>query len=108
MDCIHNARCRYTHGFYCEDCHTFFPKDSPTYRSGELLHSLWAVLNNINVDIYRKGKEPDGDIKKMQKEIGIGVKHDNYEDIITRAETLIAKYGKNSESASLVLGGNKK
>ena len=57
--CIHNARCRYLHGYYCEDCDTFFHKDSDTYRSDELLQSIWMVLHNINVDLSRAGKEKD-------------------------------------------------
>jgi len=103
VNCRHNARCRYTHGFYCEDCETFFSKDSPTYRAGELLSSIWMVLNNINVDRYRNDLEPSEDVSALIEEIGIGKRHENYEDIINRAEMVIATYGKNSNSASITL-----
>ena len=102
-ECPHNQRCRYTHGFHCEDCDTFFPIESATYRSGELLCSLWMVMNNINVDRHRNDLPDDPDVAAMKEEIGIGLKHDNYEDIIERAEKLIAEHGKNSESATVVL-----
>lgn len=105
QECIHNARCRYHDGFLCEDCKTFFGKDSPTYRSDELLSSIWMVLNNINADRHRAGLESLEDVAKLKEEIGIGKKHDNYEDIISRAEIIMAKHGKNSGSASMTLDG---
>ena len=103
MECAHNKRCRYTHGFYCEDCKTFFPKDSPTYRQDELMSSLWMAISNINAERYQKGLQPYNDIEAMKQEIGIGIKHDNYEDIITRAELLLAIHNKNSKSATITL-----
>lgn len=105
MSCRHNARCRYTHGFYCEDCHTFFSKDSPTYRSDELLSSIWMVLHNINAELGQADKEPIEEVTELADRIGIGIKHDNYEELITEAEKLMVKYGKNSESASFTLTG---
>ena len=101
--CSHNQRCRYTHGFYCEDCNTFFKKDSPTYRSGELLSSIWMVLNNINVDLFRAGEAKDEEVKKMKDKIGIGIVHDNYEELIEDAEVIMGKYRTNSEAANLEL-----
>jgi len=56
MKCNHKARIRYTHGFYCEDCNTFFDKDSPTYRADALLSSIWMVLHNINAESHRAKK----------------------------------------------------
>lgn len=102
--CIHNARCRYENGFYCEDCNTYFDKCSPTYRGGELLSSIWMVLHNINVDRMRQSLVADVAVAAMEERIGVGKQHDNYEDIISKAEALIAVYGKNSESASILLG----
>ena len=99
--CIHNARCRDTEGFYCEDCETYFAKDSPTYRSGELLSTLWMVLNNINVDVYANTGKYDPVIAALKEEIGIGEQHDNYEDIITRVEIAIHKYSKDANSANV-------
>ena len=102
-DCRHNARCRYTSGFYCEDCGGFFHKDSPTYRSDELISTLWMVLHNINALRYQKKLEPYADVAELLDTIGIGKKHENYEEIITMAEVLMQKYGQNSESATRTL-----
>jgi hypothetical protein len=39
----------------------------------------------------------------MKDEIGIGIKHDYYEELISKAEVIMAKYGKNSDSATIIL-----
>lgn len=103
MECIHNNRSRYTHGFHCEDCNTFFPKNSSTYRSGELLRSLWIVLHNINVLRYGKNLPEDIEVTEMKNKIGIKLEHIDYEGIISEAEKIISKYGKNAESATIIL-----
>jgi len=105
MKCIHNHRCRYTDGFYCEDCNTFFGKDTPTYRSGELLSSIWMVLHNINVDRVRAGNVVDVDVLSLKDEIGIGIgkKHENFEELISKAEIIMTNHLKNSNSASITL-----
>lgn len=103
MTCIHDQRTRYTHGFFCDDCHTFFGEDSPTYRSDELLSSIWMVLHNINVKRFRASLPIDQEIADLKEEIGIDKKHDNYEDMIKRAEIAMKKHAVSSESASLVL-----
>ena len=102
-NCIHDARTRGTEGFFCRDCDQYFHKDSPTYRSGELLSSLWMALNNISVGSFRAGK---GDIREaldMKAKIGIGVAHDNYEDLISEAEGILAKYGRDVNEAYVVI-----
>jgi len=104
VSCNHNARCRYTDGFYCEDCKIFFNKDSSTYRSGEMLSSIWMVLHNINVDRHRNSLPELKDVAEIKEEIGVGKRHDNYEDIIARAEVVMTKYGKNADSAVMTLG----
>lgn len=104
-DCIHNERSRYTHGFYCRECCTFFGKETPTYRSGELLSSIWMVLNNINVDLFREGKQRDVEVTELKDWIGIGKKHpEDYEEIIKESERIMFKYDRNSDSASITLG----
>lgn len=95
MNCIHNQRTRYTHGFYCEECNTFFAKDSAVYRQYELLPLLYIGLHNINVYRYRDNKKEYLDVIKLQDKIGVGVQHDNYEDLITEAEILLTKYNGN-------------
>jgi len=90
--CVHNERSRYTHGFQCNDCDTFFPKESPTYRRCEYLNTLWMRLHNIGVDFHRAGRKgtlEDDEVRKMRDKIGIGIKHDNYEELIAEAEIMI-------------------
>ncbi len=103
--CRHNKRSRYTHGFYCRDCNTFFTKASATYRSSELLVSIWMVLKNINAVESRAGRKPFDDVAEMMGKIGIGIRHGNFEELIAEAEVVMTKYGKNSESASMTIGG---
>ena len=103
VNCRHNARCRYTNGFHCEDCNTFFHKDSPTYRRGELLSTIWMVLHNINAQRSREGLDEDKEVAAMREKIGIGVDHENYEELITEAETVMWKHRVNSGSAQVVL-----
>jgi hypothetical protein len=63
------------------------------------------VLHNINADRLQNDLETFVEVERMCDKIGIGEQHDNYEDIISEAETLMLKYGKNSRSAEMVLGG---
>lgn len=70
--CDHNRVCRHTDGFHCYECDTFYGMDTPTYRSGELLTSIWMVLNNINADLHRAGKDRDSNVDRMKDKIGIG------------------------------------
>jgi hypothetical protein len=101
--CEHNQRCRYTHGFFCEDCGEFFGKDSPTYRSGEYLSTLWMVCHNINASALQAKKPEVPEALAMRDKIGIGIRHKNYEEIIAEAEALIAAHGTNTESATVLL-----
>jgi len=104
MECSHNQRTRYIDSFYCEDCNTVFDKNSSTYRSGELLDSIWNVLNNINVELSRKGKPRDRKISKLKSDIGINKYHSHdYEKLIDRAAILMKNYNKTSESATLII-----
>ncbi len=103
MECRHNSKCRYTHGFFCEDCNKFFDRDSSVYRSSELLSSIYMVLHNINVDSIRSENGEIEEVSLMTDKIGIGKIHDNYEELISEAEIIIEKYGKNSDSASVIL-----
>ena len=100
----HNQQCLFTHGFYCEDCRTFFPKDSPTYRKGRLLESIWTVLHNINAKSLQAGGPPIEDAIAMRDKIGVGQKHEDYEALIAEAEIIMAKYRTNCDSASIPIG----
>lgn len=102
--CVHNQRERYSDGYYCNDCKTFFSKDSPTYRQTELLSSIWMVLWNVNAERVQTGLIRLDEVSALADEIGIGKLHDNYEELISKAEVLMAKHGKNSDSATVLLG----
>ena len=99
--CRHNNRYRWTNGFHCRDCDTFFPKDSSTYRSDELLCSIWMVLNNINVELGRAGEAIDQEVAEMKELIGIDKIHNNYEDLISQAEIVMERYKKTADSATI-------
>lgn len=101
--CRHNQRTRYTNGYYCNDCNQFFSKDSPTYRGTELLTSIWMVLNNINAERLQAGLPVIEEVQALRDKIGFCVKRRNPEKLIAAAEIMMAKYGVNSESASVVL-----
>ena len=103
LKCSHNQRCRYTTGFYCEDCGMFFSKGSRTYRSGEKLSDIHMVLHNIRADSIRNGQKPDIDVQQMMDKIGIGIKHENYEELIFDSESILKRYNKDSDSSSLTI-----
>ena len=102
-NCIHNDCSMYAHGFYCHDCGKFFHINSPTYRSTKLLTSIWMVLHNINVELYRSKRPRDIEVTKMKNKIGIGLRHDNYEELIAEAEVIMNKYNKTAKSASILI-----
>lgn len=101
--CIHNRRERYSDGYYCADCKAFFSKESPTYRQTELLSSIWMVLWNINAERVQAGLNRINEVQTLVDEIGISKLRDNYEELISKAEVLMSKHGKNSDSATLLL-----
>ena len=103
MICTHNHRCRYTHGFLCEDCHTFFPKESATYRSGELLSDLSCVFWNLNVDACRKGLPKRQDCLDMCDRLNQLQPGGDHEALIADAELLLAKYGAKATDATVEL-----
>lgn len=104
--CDHSgALTRFTTGTRCDECNIYFSKDSEVYRRIWMLSSIWMVLNNINVGRRRSGQGTDLDVQDMMNEIGIGKNHDNnYNDLIIKAEPLMAKYKENADSASLTVG----
>lgn len=103
MICDHRHRCRYTDGFYCEDCKTFFRKDSPTYRSDELLSDIEMTLGNITCDLMRDKMPPDLEIEQIRDKINSKRFHDDYEAIIADAEKIMSRYGKNANSCTIIL-----
>jgi len=59
------------------------------------------VLWNLNVARVREGKKKNPIITAMVDKIGIGIDHDNYEEIIEEAEMIMTRHGVNAESASV-------
>ncbi len=94
---------RYTHGYYCEDCREFFGTDSAEYRKTQLMDDLWNCLHNVYVDQSRAGQAIDPDILSIKAEVGIGKTHDDPDDIIRRAESVLARHGATRRSASVVI-----
>jgi len=94
---------RFTDGFHCSDCQTFFPKNSATYRSDELLSNMELVFWNIHVDLRRATGCESSDALEMSNRLHDGQPHDNYEELIAEAEVLMRKYGKTSESATVAV-----
>ncbi len=102
MACIHNQRkTRYVDGFFCRGCKRFFAKDSPTYRSTELLSSIWMVLHNLNVKSRQDSGKELPDVLEMRDEIGLDETHTEYETLITKAEKIMTKYGVTADSSTL-------
>ena len=100
--CKHNSISRFTHGFFCLDCDTFFSKYSSVYMKTEMMSDIWMTLWNINVDLRRSGKKIDKKICSMLDKIGIGKNHDkDYRKIICESNKLMNKYNKNSDSSTV-------
>lgn len=55
----HNHRCRYSNGFYCEDCKTFYDENSHDYICSEMLSSCWMGIHNCTVDYVCAEKEDE-------------------------------------------------
>ena len=100
LHCDHNHRCRYTHGFYCEDYNkSSNQSDIPAMN----YYTLWMVMHNINADSIQKGGPEIKDALAMRDKIGINIKHDDYEKLIDEAEVVMKRHGASEDSATLVL-----
>jgi hypothetical protein len=64
----HNQRCRYTHGFQCDDCGTFIHKDSEEYLRTEELNSYDMSIHNIRVYFHRENIELPQDMIDLKKQ----------------------------------------
>ncbi len=64
----HNQGTRYTHGFHCEDCDTFFPKESEEYiRTKEFfLFEFW--IHNIGVHYGRLNIKKPKELRDLERE----------------------------------------
>lgn len=111
MNCDHKGQEAWTDGLLCLDCGKFFHISSAYYRSTQYLQDLWMALHNLNAERYQtklahyKGPvlEPYPEVTAMRDKIDIGVKHANYEEIISEAEAVLAKYNYPVESVFVPL-----
>lgn len=49
LKCRHNARCRYTHGYQCEDCNKFIKQGTLEYFMTEGCSDIWMALHNRGI-----------------------------------------------------------
>lgn len=99
-ECPHRHRCRFVHGYLCEDCRSFFPRESETYRRTEWPDELSMVLHNINVQIVREGGERIPEIDQAGDDLR---PRPCPERAIVAAERMVAKYAGLAETATVVL-----
>lgn len=97
--CRHSHRCRYGDGFKCEDCGRFIERSSPEYRRDEEMSNAWCELHNLPIH------HPESAIEatSLRDEIGIGIDHDNYEELLSRAQSLLSKYGRDFDTSVVTL-----
>lgn len=106
-DWPHNERCRWTTGFYCESCDTFYAKNSPDYIRYELPEDLWFAVHNVAVVEFRRPGKPvppqfDSVLNALHEVRRID-DADLRAEILNIALRLLAAYGKNEDSASIPL-----
>jgi hypothetical protein len=110
--CKHNQRCRYTTGFFCEECKTFVKMGSDEYFMFEGFDSWWMVIHNIWCRLS-KGEVKEiagGDTQValvLRDRIGVGAKGRSLNELRaleSEAAAFAKKYGDNAESATCVLG----
>lgn len=63
----HNQRCRYTNGFQCDDCGTFFGIETEDYILSEKLSTLSISIWNTGVFFNRKNEEWPPELRKLEK-----------------------------------------
>lgn len=106
----HEHRCRYTSGFFCEDCLTFFATDSPDYLRYELPSTLGMVISNIAAVFHRAGQPVPENVRRLRDtlyRISFSDRRTTSdaerEAIVNEALIVAASYGKNENSADLTL-----
>lgn len=65
----HNHRCRYTSGFYCEDCETFYDKDSEDWQRYELPGIIWDSLHNLGADCIAMDVPIPGRLRELMDHV---------------------------------------
>lgn len=90
--CTHENQCLYTHDFFCEDCGSFFPKDSATYRRHVHLTDLRLECHNVSARSWQASKVIVPEALALADKISAAGAPDNYEELIAEAESFLAKY----------------
>lgn len=67
----HNQRCRHTNGYHCDDCNTFFEKESEDWKRTEGLSDCWMILHNINAMCLRSKADTPSDVLELRKEYDV-------------------------------------
>ena len=88
----HNQRCRYTHGFQCDDCGTFIPKDSEEYLRTEGLSDYWMSIHNIGVYFRRENRELPDDFIELETQFEKLDRKNCYDIPIGEIQEMIANY----------------
>jgi hypothetical protein len=65
----HNQRCRYTHGFQCDDCNTFFPRESEEYIRTEEFPNFDISIHNMKAYFYRAKMEIPQEVLDLETRI---------------------------------------
>lgn len=102
-NCAHNNRCRYTNGFYCDDCEIFFPKNSPTYRREEYPFTLILVIHDIRADCLRNGKAVPPEVRELMDRLEQAKRLSDagLDMVLTDALVFIHSHGQTDESATV-------
>ena len=62
----HNQRCRHANGFQCDDCGTFFGKETADYILSEQLSTVSISIWNTGVFFVRKDEEWPPELRKLE------------------------------------------
>lgn len=101
----HNARCRYTHGYKCEDCGEFIKSGTLEYFMTESISGIWMTLNNRHIK-----HELPKDVKELMDKIWTSDDDFIYNLTETEAEefridtyAILAKHGIIDDESSITL-----
>jgi len=103
----HSRQCRYTDGFFCYDCNTFFPAASPTYRRHEEIGTLNMVIHNIGAACHREKKPRPPEINvfhdRAEHKAVLAMTDEEVEALIADQLVFIHAQGETADSATVVL-----
>lgn len=88
----HNQRCRYTTGFYCNDCGSFFPRESEEYLRTEALSSYDMSIHNLGVYFSIGNIELPQDLIDLRSQFDKLNNKNCYEVPIEEIQSMISNY----------------